>query len=428
MWGRSVNAEYLFLLTAAGIASAFLGWAFISYLTVPARSIRTYALLCVALLAMIILSVAFGTHLEPSFMWAGPVAGAACFLLGYALNTNRVLSSEDTRETPPLTRKKGDGGKGHVAVIYFTHGEPPDYSPIGWINQFRELDETGVKFVPYLARPFFLWMLRKAYMRVGQSHHRGEHTRMVESLEKHFRKKGDLSTKFYLSFLDDEPRPEAALISALNDGASRIVVAEVFVTRSNHTKEGEDAVTRLDLSDFKVSLAFTEPLWNSEKMHRMFLEKADKAVGNAAKGNVGVLLVGHGQPAEWDECFSTCTEQEKLFMNSITNLLAANGYNRRNLRTAWMSFREPKPKEQIEQMLTNGIDRMLFFAATISADSLHSQYDIPELVFEAKIPPHVTVTNLGAWNDHELAIQAIAERIEALIVGPSSRDDHVLNP
>jgi protoheme ferro-lyase len=346
--------------------------------------------------------------------WIGPIVGTACFLVGYALNAHRVLSSEDSRATPPLTRKKGDGGKGHVAVIYFTHGEPPDYSPIGWINQFRELDETGVKFVPYLARPFFLYMLRKAYMRVGQSHHRAEHTQMVRSLERHFRAKGDHSTKFYLSFLDDEPRPEAALISALNDGASRVVVSEVFVTRSNHTKEGEDAVSQLRLSDYNVSIAFTEPLWNSETLHRMFLDKADKAVGNGDKANVGVLLVGHGQPVEWDECFSTCTEQEKLFMNRIIDLLAANGYVRDNLGTAWMSFREPKPKQQIEQMLAKGIDRLLFFAATISADSLHSQHDIPELVSEAKMPSHVSVTNLGAWNDHELAIRAIAERIEDL--------------
>ena len=28
-----------------------------------------------------------------------------------------------------------------TAVIYFTHGEPETYDPIGWLNQFREFDE-----------------------------------------------------------------------------------------------------------------------------------------------------------------------------------------------------------------------------------------------------------------------------------------------
>ena len=68
-----------------------------------------------------------------------------------------LAHEEDPQSLPPITRAKTDPGDGHTAVIYLTHGEPPTYNPIGWLNQFREFDEQGIPFVPVFARPFFLF-------------------------------------------------------------------------------------------------------------------------------------------------------------------------------------------------------------------------------------------------------------------------------
>jgi hypothetical protein len=54
---------------------------------------------------------------------------------------------------------------------------------------------------------------------------------------------------------------------------------------------------------------------------------------------------------------------------------------------------------------------IVFYSAAISADSIHSQYDIPALIHEADIPENIPVINLGAWNDHPLTIQAIQELV-----------------
>ncbi|MCC7572584.1 MAG: hypothetical protein KO464_04245, partial [Candidatus Methanofastidiosum sp.] len=104
--------------------------------------------------------------------------------------TVKILSMKDYRHVPELTREKGDKGKGHTAIIYFTHGEPEDYNPIGWINQFREFDEQKIKFIPLLIRPIFLYMLRKKYIHVGFSQHKKTHEKMMKSLEEKFRKEG----------------------------------------------------------------------------------------------------------------------------------------------------------------------------------------------------------------------------------------------
>ena len=126
---------------------------------------------------------------------------------------------------------------------------------------------------------------------------------------------------------------------------------------------------------------------------------------------MGVILVGHGQPDEWDIEFTTETEQELLFREKIFDLFTEDGYHSENLGLAWMSFKEPKPAVLVEKLLSNGVEKILFFSAAISADSIHSQYDIPELVYEADIPEGFPVINLGAWNDHPLTIQAIKELV-----------------
>jgi hypothetical protein len=124
------------------------------------------------------------------------------------------------------------------------------------------------------------------------------------------------------------------------------------------------------------------------------------------------LLVGHGQPDEWDIEWPTETEQELGFRYEVLDMLAADGYQPENLSLAWMSFKEPKPAEMFEQFLENGIEKLLFFSAAISADAMHSQYDIPELVYEAEYPDGFPIINLGAWNDDPIVIQAIKEKID----------------
>ena len=99
---------------------------------------------------------------------------------------------------------------------------------------------------------------------------------MLRSLERAFRAEGDSRTRFYLSFLDDAPRPDAALIQALNDGASRVIVSEVFLTISNHTAEGEELIRGLAGERFGVPVQFTGPLWDSGPLAEMFVRRAPR--------------------------------------------------------------------------------------------------------------------------------------------------------
>ena len=403
--------EVLKWLPPVGLSFLF-GLLYVQFLTVHPLRMSRYLLgstLALAGVAAALLLGFRGTELLIAILLS---IGAA--LAGYVVMARSVLSREDPRQVPELTRAKEDPGLGHTAVVYFAHGEPETYDPIGWINQFNEFDEQGIQFVPFLARPYFLYRLRKSYLKVGKSNHRQIHSEMVKSLERALRDAGDTSTKIYLSFLDDDPRPDAAVIQALNEGASKIIVAEVFLTISNHTAEGEELIKDLHVEDY-VPIEYTGPLYDSDTLKRMFVHRAKEHIGETDKSKVGVLLVGHGQPDEWDVEWSTETEQEIGFRQDVLRLLEADGFKKENMSLAWMEFKAPKPAVRVEEFSRNGVEKVLYFSAAISADAIHSQYDVPHLVQQAKVRDGFPLVNLGAWNNDPLVVQAIKEKIDALM-------------
>lgn len=394
------------------LLSVVLGRLFLSFLTTHPLSMNLYLFLSLSTFFLLVILLARWFR-----GWQFAVAVPILFLFflgGYALSTRMLLDREDPRDIPIITRQPGDPGNGHTAVIYFTHGEPETYDPIGWINQFREFDEQGIPFVPFLIRPLFIYQLRNHYLQVGSSHHRQIHHSMISSLEEAYRSEGDETTQFYISFLDDEPRPDAAVIQALNEGASRIVVAEIFLTISNHTAEGKELIEDLKVEKYNATISFTGPLWDSLILRDLFVQRADTNIGNLDKSKVGILLVGHGQPDEWDREWPSETKQEVSFREGILNMLTQNGYSKENVSLAWMEFKDPKPAEKVEEFYANGVEKILYFSAAISADSIHSQYDVPALINKADVPEWLPLINLGAWNNDPLVISAIKEKIDKL--------------
>jgi len=396
------------------IFSFAAGAAYVQYLVAHPIQISLY--LSVTFVALFAAIAVFARYIPVGRRVAALALAVLAYTGGWYLMTEAVLLREDYRPMPELTRQTDDPGDGHTAVIYLTHGEPPVYDPISWVNQMNEFDEQGIHFVPFMVRPFFFKKLRDHYLMVGKSEHRQKHIAMLQSLEEAYRLAGDTDTRFYLSFLDDNPRAGAAVIEAMNDGASRIVVMEVFVTISSHTAEGEHQVREINPEAYGIELLFAGPLWDSELMHQMFVKRVDANLGGSDRADVGVLLVAHGQPQEWDEIWPLQTEQEMEFGNRILDRFEAAGYRREFLDKAWMSFKEPKPAPVVERMHAAGVEKLFFFSYTIAAAGMHSQYDIPALVYLGDVPDEFPIVDLGAWGNDPVAIQAVKNKIDAALV------------
>jgi len=374
--------------------------------------------------ALVWVALALRTFHGWQFLWGGLLA-VACVGLGYLAATRVYLSQREHRTLPTITRAAiarapGDPGDGHVAVLYFTHGEPPAYSPMPWIETFHELDADGVSFVPRLFRPIFLNNVRREYLQVGGSAHNKVHGIMLHSLILSMPQAQARGVRFYQAFLDSPPRPDEMAIQAINEGASKLVVLPVFLTTSSHTQAGEEMIQALEVEQYGVHVCYAKPLWDTEALQQMFVVRANRHLEGVDKASVGILLVGHGQPDDWDRIYPTQTEQENLFRNQVRERLIQDGYRAENIVLGWMEFKKPDISQAVGQLAARGVERILVFSASISADSIHSDIQVPEAVAAAGLPPQVKVDHLGAWGNSPLVIEALRQRL--LECEPSLRE------
>lgn len=338
------------------------------------------------------------------------------FVAGYLIGTAAFLQPIVHEELPPLEIPANKPGEGFTAVVYFTHGEPPTYEKAipAWKHSIQEMDNTGAPFIPYPFRPFFFNAVRAEFLEAGGSHHNAIHNRMMMKLEQ-MMQAAHPNLRFYISFIDDHPHPNEAAWQAVKDGANKIVLTHVFLTESSHTLEGEEMIEELNLERHGIEVCATYPLWNSETLIEMFLAQAEQVRRNLPPNQVGILLVAHGQPPEWDKIFPKQTQQEIDFRLSIRDRLVRAGYPAENISLAWMEYREPTPQQGLRDLLQQNARLILVFSSSISAEGIHSAYEIPEMLSEVPLPEQVRMINLGAWNDHPLVLQAIAERIEVCL-------------
>ena len=150
-------------------------------------------------------------------------------------------------------------------------------------------------------------------------------------------------------------------------------------------------------------------------MKSMFVNRLNAHVGNADKTDIGVLLVGHGQPDEWDKEFPTETEQELSFRYDIIDLFVKEGYKKENLSLAWMEFKAPKVEEKIQEFVNKKIQKVYYFPAAISADCIHTQIDLPEQIARVDIPSDMEIVDLGGWNNDPIVIRAFKEKVDVYI-------------
>jgi sirohydrochlorin ferrochelatase len=393
-----------FLLALAAFAGGFF---VVQYLVRPTDQIGLYAVLFTLALAGIFFLLA--KNFNGREIIIASLLVMVGFVGGYAVANAAFLAQEEKRELPDLVRK--DGGDGHTAILYFTHGEPPGYSAQPWIETIRELDHDNVPFVPWLFRPFFFNTVRHEYFEAGGSAHNKLHKVFLQSLIQSMPEEEEKGTRFYLAFLDSNPRPDEMAIRAINDGASKIIILPVFITESTHTVAGQEMVESIHPEALGVQICYTGVLWDSEPLQTSFVQRANEMIGDMEKSKVGILLVGHGQPTEWEDIYPEQNRQESLYRDAIREKLIADGYLPAYIVLGWMEFQQPTITASIEQLAGRGVEKILVFATSLSADSIHSDVEVPAAVTKASLPLETRVEYVGQYGDHPLAIQAMKEKI-----------------
>lgn len=339
-----------------------------------------------------------------------PTAGALCLgavgaMLGWTAASYALLRAPD--RTPEAVAPVDLSAQRRVAVVYFTHGEPETYEPEPWVNMLHELDATVASFPPRPVWPFILAGIKSSFRSVGSSPHGRIHAQTMREVSDAV---GRPDVDWRLSFLDADPPLRDAVAEAARSGATDLVLLTVFLTDSDHTAEADDLDEAMGLSEAGMRVVRTPVLWDDERLARMIARKVAAAAGDRDRSTVGVLLVGHGQPEEWDRTHPTETQQEVAFRSSVRDLLIADGFAADLVSDAWMSFRQPRVPDRVRELVGRGASTVIGVPVTISADSLHSLHDTPNLVRKGARGTGLEVVDVGAWNTDPLLVELLADR------------------
>jgi biotin carboxyl carrier protein len=209
------------------------GYFLVQYLVRPTTQIGWYAaLLALTAAAIVFILVRYFRGKEYLLVSLVILAG---FMLGYVIANATFLAKVEARQLPQIERT--DGGDGHTAILYFTHGEPPGYSAQPWIDTIREPDHAKAPFVPWLVRPIFFNTLRNKYFEASGSAHKKLHETFLKDLRRAMPEETEKGTRFYLAFLDSNPRPDAGTLDVVN---ARVSAAETNLAAARAILEQYD--------------------------------------------------------------------------------------------------------------------------------------------------------------------------------------------
>jgi protoheme ferro-lyase len=93
--------------------------------------------------------------------------------------------------------------------------------------------------------------------------------------------------------------------------------------------------------------------------------------------------------------------------------LIADGFLSENIVLGWMEFQKPTITESVRELAGRSVDKILVFSVSLSADSIHSDIEVPAAIEEANLPDNIAIGYVGQYGDHPLAIQAMKEKIVA---------------
>jgi protoheme ferro-lyase len=391
----------------------FAGTAFHFYLVQPA--LKMTAWLAGMLLAIFgLLVLAYFSFSGWDLVTAG--LGFYCFfLLGYLLANRTFLQPRRQPGSRVLQRAARDAGDGHLALVVVAQGEPQAYDPGPWLDAFYEFDRDNVPYVPRPLRPFFLARRRREYLERGGSFHNKVQQRIFEKLKKAVQPDLPAGTRSYLAFLDVDPRLQAVLVRALNKGASAVLLAPVCLAESTLTrkvwKSAQSVLPAVDPPAPGVRLGMAAPLWDARPLVELFLRRAEGVRLGCERSKLGFVLVGQGQPLEWDHKFPAQVDQETHFRQEVARRLIEAGYPRSNILLAWSEFKEPKVVSALEKLASRRLEKILVFPVFESADSLASEVHLLRQAAQAHLPSSLQVIHMGAWGEDDLVIEALRQKI-----------------
>jgi len=388
------------LLTGASIAYV---------MTVPRRWIALPGILAPIGVAVAVRSLGV---VSPWPVTTGAAAMAA-LLSGVGLSAGYWLASASlmlfARRVPDASQEKS-AISGSAAIV-LSFAAPERYRVSRTARHVQQLIESDALTIPTSALPFVFLSERARYRAVGDFlPARTSIAAVADQLED--RLSGSDFKRVLVAFTDGSPTLREGVDAALSAGAAMIVVVTLGPDGSLLARNAAlELETTRDGEPERLPVVFAPSIWHSEDLAgRLVARILDTTLG-ALPEEVGVALVGEGQPAVWEDSDRGWRERENYFNQRVRLLLSEHGILEQNIRTAWLEWQSPDVTEVVRHLAAMGCNRIVIAPSTIPCVALSTALDLEHMVASARVAEGVRTVTLPPWGDDSSLSAAAAEAI-----------------
>ncbi|MEA2069752.1 MAG: hypothetical protein U9O98_00525 [Asgard group archaeon] len=318
-------------------------------------------------------------------------------IVGFVFGTRSIIKLKFESPLPEGLPLQTEEDKS--AIILLTEGVPEEYNPLPYIREYRKKKETDVEQKAFLLQPFEFFKIKRKYAILEKNQKeipKIEQEQLTEEKKREIPHKNivkTMITKLEKSFLDfdmyqeafvnDWPTINQAILRVLSLGATRITILNTIFGQGFKYDLFLNEFKRIDYSDLDIAIKETPQLAESEKLIDIYINQINSNfASDEQKDSIGILLLGEGQPPEWDSQYRKNT-QENNFLNNLKQELVKKGFNEDYIQISWLKYGQPTFKNGID-ILSKKCLKIFCLSPTYLIENLETIYDIPTLIHNIK--------------------------------------------
>jgi len=323
---------------------------------------------------------------------------------GYALAS--TLLHRLAQPTPVPKPSQGVAQHGGVAVILTACIEPSSYAARPTAGMLQQLADEDLLEASIAVVPFLFFAQKARYRAIADRSPAEAELELIADRLQHA-----LGSDIVVSWAtcSGAESVERAAAKAASDGYRTIVIAGLSVADPVHYERARNAVEDLRLDTVGASVRFTAPLFDSERVMSMLATRVNESAGGVT--DVGVVLVGHGQPESRAKRNPSFDEHELSFLSRVRMLLLERGMPEESVRVAWADWSTPDVTSSVRHLAALGLHRILVVPAVFPLDTLATRLDLEMAVRQARVDDGVGVVTMPAWKDDDAVIAEVRERV-----------------
>lgn len=332
---------------------------------------------------------------SPSAIGGSMLVFITAITAGYAVAASSLPYLQHAFRPPAAS--EADGGLD--AVVLIACCEPERYDPRVVAARQNLLNESADIVVPMTALPFLFFAEKARYRAIGG---RAPGQALARQIAEHLESlTGASRWRVELAWCHTPASLARTVASLAASGSKRIALIPLGLPDSGPLEEARRLLAESLHGRDTITTATAPSVWSDRDLPGRLCERILTATVGAASEDVGVVLVGEGQPESWERRFAAASEAETYFNQRVRSLLGDAGIDARRVRTAWIDWQTPDVTEAVRHLAALGCSRIVVAPSTIALPTLETTLDLGHAIGLARVPQDVRTVTLQPWGDDE---------------------------